>query len=334
MEKSEYTIKEQSLPGFISRLSWSAIFAGVAIAIAAQLLLSLLGLSIGFGSINPVESEKPFSGLGTGALLWWVISMLISLFTGGWVAGWFSNKVQKTDLVLHGLLTWCLLSLLNLYFITSTVGKIVGGAGSVITKGLSIAGEGIKAVAPQAGDVIKDQLNLDSNSIGKLKKEAELILKQTDKRALQPENLKNKAKQASGKVENAGKSILENPQQADAKIDSLVKKLFGTGDAAFEAADRDALVNVVIHKTGKPKAEAEQIVDNWVNTIKQTKEKLKQAKDEAIAKAKQAGEDVASALSKFAIFSFFGLLLGAISASIGAGTGGKKYAEKITIHTP
>lgn len=333
MKTSEHTIKDKSIGGLISRLSWSAIFAGVFIAVAAQLLLSLLGLSIGFGSINPVESDKPFSGLGTGALLWWIISMLISLFTGGWVAGWFSNQVQKTDLILHGLLTWCLLSLLNLYLITSSVGKIVGGAGSVITKGLSVAGEGIKAVAPEAAGLIKDQANAEGNPLSKLKNEAELLLKQTDKKALQPEQLKDKAKQALNKAENTGKSILENPQQAGAKVDSLIAKLFNSGDATFEAADRDALVNVVINKTGKSRAESEQIVDNWITTIKQTKEQLKQAKEEAIATAKQVGEDVASGLAKFAIFSFFGLLLGAISASFGASIAGKKYALSVITST-
>ncbi|MGY0038012.1 hypothetical protein [Pedobacter sp. NJ-S-72] len=135
---------------FFERLSWSSVFAGAFIAIAVQLLLSLLGLSIGFGSINPLEDAKPFSGLGTGALIWWIITMLISLFAaGGLVAGWFSNQIQKTDLILHGLITWRLLTFLNIYLVTSSVSKIAGGAGSVITKGLSMAGKGIESIAPE-----------------------------------------------------------------------------------------------------------------------------------------------------------------------------------------
>ena len=76
MTKTIHTLSDKSPVGFISRLSWSAVFAGVFIALAVQLLLSLLGLSIGFGSINPVEEARPFSGLGTGALIWWVGSRL------------------------------------------------------------------------------------------------------------------------------------------------------------------------------------------------------------------------------------------------------------------
>ena len=196
MSQTIHTTSDNTAVSFINRLSWSAIIAGVFIAIAVQLLLSFLGLGIGFGSINPMEEAKPFSGLGTGALIWWIITMLISVFTGGWVAGWFSNHIQKTDLVLHGLLTWCLLTFLNMYLITSSVGKIVGGAGSVITKGFSMAGDGIKAVAPEAGNLIKDQLGVDQNTFAKMKQEAELLLKQTEKKELQPEALENKANQA------------------------------------------------------------------------------------------------------------------------------------------
>lgn len=68
----------------------------------------------------------------------------------------------------------------------------------------------------------------------------------------------------------------------------------------------------------------------WVNTINTTKEKIKQAKEEAVQKAKVVGEEVASGLSKAAIFSFFGLLLGAISASIGAGLAVRRRERYLT----
>ncbi|MFW0718579.1 hypothetical protein [Pedobacter sp. N23S346] len=312
------TLNDKSAIGFISRLSWSAIIAGVFIAIAVQLLLSFLGLGIGFGSIDPVEETKPFSGLGTGALIWWIVTMLISVFTGGWVAGWFSNHVQKTDLILHGLLTWCLLTFLNLYLITSSVGKVVGGVGSVITKGFSAAGAGIKSVAPEAGNMIEDQLGIDKNTFGKMKEEAELLLKQTEKKELQPGALKAKANAAEGQGESTGKDILENPQLAQQKLDALVNKLFSANDSTFNAVDQEALVNIVQNRTGKSEAESKQIVENWVNTLNSAKEKIKTVKAEAEQKARKIGDEMASALSKFAIFSFIGMILGAVAAAIGA----------------
>lgn len=318
MEHKIRTTGDKSVLGFINRLSWGGIIAGVFIAIAVQLLLSFLGLSIGFGSINPLDEAKPFSGLGMGALVWWIISMLISVFSGGWVAGWFSNHIQKTDLVLHGLLTWCLLTFLNMYLITSSVGKIIGGAGSVITKGFSLAGEGIKSVAPEAGNMIKDQLGIDENTFGKMKQEAELLLKQTEKKELQPANLEKKIDQGSGQGKSTGKAILENPQEAQQRIDALINKLFSQDDSVFDAADKEALVNIVKNRTGKSQAESEKIVENWITTIKTTKEKIQEVKVKTEAKAREVGDEMASALSKFALFSFFGMLLGAVSASFGA----------------
>ncbi|WP_316739184.1 hypothetical protein [Pedobacter aquatilis] len=318
MEHKIQTAGDKSVLGFISRLSWGAIIAGVLIAIAVQLLLSFLGLGIGFGSINPLDEAKPFSGLGMGALVWWIVSMLISVFSGGWVAGWFSSHVQRTDLVLHGLLTWCLLTFLNMYLITSSVGKIIGGAGSVITKGFSLAGEGIKAVAPEAGKMVKDQLGVDENTFGKMKQEAERLLKQTEKKELQPGSLDKKINQASGEGKSTGKEILENPQEAQQRIDALISKLFSQNDSTFEAADKEALVNIVRNRTGKSQAESEQIVDNWITTIKTAREKVQEVKAQAEAKAREVGDEMASALSKFALFSFFGMLVGAVSASYGA----------------
>ncbi|OWK69869.1 hypothetical protein [Pedobacter sp. AJM] len=318
MSQTIHTVRDKSAIGFISRLSWSAIISGVFIAIAIQLLLSLLGLSIGMGSIDPLEEAKPFSGLGTGALIWWIVTMLISLFTGGWVAGWFSNHVQKTDLVLHGILTWCLLTFLNLYLITSSVGKVVGGVGSVITKGFSMAGEGIKAAAPEAGNMIKDQLGVDENTFGKMKQEAELLLKQSGKKELQPGALKEKANEATGAGESTGKDILENPQDAQQKLDALFSKLFSASDSTFNAVDQEALVNIVQKRTGKSRVESQQIVENWVSTLNTAKVKLKEVKAEAEQKARKVGDEMASAISKFAIFSFIGMILGAFSASMGA----------------
>lgn len=318
MSQITQTLKEQSVTGFISRLSWSAIIAGVFTAVAIQLLLSFLGLGIGMGSIDAVEESKPFSGLGTGALIWWIVTMLLSLFTGGWVAGWFSNHVQKTDLILHGLLTWCLLTFLNLYLITSSVGKVVGGVGSVITKGFSLAGQGVKAAAPGAGTLVKEQLGIDDNTFSKMKEEAELLLMQTGKKELQPGAIKGQTNDATSEAKETGKDILENPQAAQEEIDSLFNKLFSVGESTFSEVDQTALVNVVQKRTGKSRAESEQIVNNWVTTLKSAKEKMKEVGAEAEQKAREVGDDVASAISKFALFSFLGLVVGAASASWGA----------------
>jgi hypothetical protein len=71
-----------------ARISWGAIFAGAIIALATQLVLTLIGTAVGLATLNPATGENP-SGttLGIGAGVWLVISSLVSLFLGGYVAG-------------------------------------------------------------------------------------------------------------------------------------------------------------------------------------------------------------------------------------------------------
>ena len=51
---------------FMKRISWSAVFAGVLVAIVSQMLLTLLGLGIGLSTVDPVSEQNPTAGLGTG----------------------------------------------------------------------------------------------------------------------------------------------------------------------------------------------------------------------------------------------------------------------------
>ncbi|RYY08132.1 MAG: hypothetical protein EOO36_24060, partial [Cytophagaceae bacterium] len=62
-------------PGLLparKRISWGAIFAGTVLAIVLQLALSLLGLGIGLGTIDPLTEQNPMAGIGTGAAIWWI----------------------------------------------------------------------------------------------------------------------------------------------------------------------------------------------------------------------------------------------------------------------
>jgi len=113
MEHSKLYAQPGYTTGLINlkRISWSAIFAGVLVAIVVQMLLSLLGFGIGLGTIDAVEEKNPTAGLGIGSAIWYILSSLISLFAGSWVAGRLANAPRLFDGILHGVLTWCLVTL-------------------------------------------------------------------------------------------------------------------------------------------------------------------------------------------------------------------------------
>ncbi|NJK87521.1 MAG: hypothetical protein HC906_17600 [Bacteroidales bacterium] len=65
------------------RISWGAIFAGALVMLVVMMLLSLLGIGIGAGTINPLSEQQPLEGLGTGTVVWWIISNLIAVLLAG-----------------------------------------------------------------------------------------------------------------------------------------------------------------------------------------------------------------------------------------------------------
>src|SRR5262245_29953102 len=84
------------------RISWSAILAGVAVACGIATLLALLGAGLGASSVNPLRESNPFAGLGTGALVWMVISGIIAFFIGGWLAAYGGWGPTRTEALTHG----------------------------------------------------------------------------------------------------------------------------------------------------------------------------------------------------------------------------------------
>jgi hypothetical protein len=135
-------------------VSWSSIFAGVTAVIAVQLLLNLLGIGVGAATINPQQGQQPGQGLAVGAAIWFVLSSIISLFVGGWIAGRLAGTPNKKDAALHGFVTWALASLVLFYLLSTAVGGLVGGAAGVLGQTASLAARGAAAVTPAATNAI------------------------------------------------------------------------------------------------------------------------------------------------------------------------------------
>ncbi len=109
-----------------ARVSWGAILAGAMTALSTLLILSLIGVGIGLSTLEPATGESP-SGttIGIGAVIWWIVSSLASLFVGGYVAGRLAGNFNGW---MHGLVTWSTVSLLTVLLLSSAVGRIFAGA--------------------------------------------------------------------------------------------------------------------------------------------------------------------------------------------------------------
>ncbi|RZL16708.1 MAG: hypothetical protein EOO62_00480 [Hymenobacter sp.] len=299
------------------RISWGAIFAGALLAIVLQLALSLLGLGVGLGTIDPLTEQNPMAGIGIGAAIWWIVTMLGSLYLGATVASRLAGMPRPTDGLLHGLLTWAVVTMLTFYLLTTAVGRIIGGVTGVAGRALSGMGSGLAAAAPGAGDAIKGELKDQGIDLNDLKHQARLLLRQTGKSELTPENLARQASSAGRQAKDEAGQAAANPQAAGDSFDDVIDNLTSKADNLGNAADRDAAVNVVMKRTGKSRAESEQVVDNWIATAKQAQAKFAEMKVQAEQKARQAGDAAAEGLSKAALLAALGLGLGAAAAAFG-----------------
>ena len=313
------------------RIWWGAVFGGVAIALVVQLLLSMLGLGIGFGSINPLTESNPFEGLGTGALVWWVLSMLIALFFGGLAAGRLSGIRAGFDRVMHGILTFSIYSLFSFYLLTTTVGGIISGVGSLAGQIISMAGKGVGAVAPKVGELAQKEMDRQGLSLENIKREAGQMLRDTGNPELQSESLKQRSNRVTDTLRSSAGNTAQHPQIIGKNTGSLFERLFAEGNDVINNADRDAAINVVMKRTGKSRQESEQIVDNWIYTYHQGQQKLDTLKQKAEQEARETGDAIASAASKASIFAFIGLVLGAAAAAGGAGAGRPQDTEVVEL---
>ena len=286
-------------------------------ALVSQLAFSLLGLGLGASAADPY-SDNPMGGLGFGAAIWTLLSVLISLFTGGYVAGRLAGMPRKQDSMLHGLVTFGLTSLLGFYLLTSGLGSLIGGAGSLVSSVVSKATSAASNAAPGLIDSAKDKLQSSGIDISDIQGQAEQLLRQTGMPALQPENLQARAQNTGDQAQNTAQNAAQDPNAANTDIKGLVSKVFGQNqDVADQAKNREALVNVIVSRTGKSRPEAEQIVNNYQQTYEQAKAKAQQLKEEAKEKGLAAADAARKGAAKGGLAASLALLLGAIAAAVG-----------------
>ncbi|MEN6467311.1 MAG: hypothetical protein ABFD62_19225 [Syntrophaceae bacterium] len=265
----------------VKRTSWGAIFAGMVVALVVELALNVLGLGIGLGVVNPATEQTPFAGVGIGAGIWFVISTIIALFAGGWVAGRLSGFPRTLTGTLHGLVVWGLVTLLSFYFMTTAVGMLISGVAGVIGRSLSLVASGIQTVAPQA--MQQDQ-------------------QEAQQRGVTLDTITQQGRQLLGQ----GGAVTEQQNQ---ELGQALQRLFANPQQP-SAQDRETVVSILVQRSNMSRPDAEARVDQWINQYYQARQGALQTTEQAFG-----------AMSKAAIWAFIGMILGAIAAGFGGALG-------------
>ena len=277
------------LPTGLRRISWGAIIAGAILTLVVQIMLSLLGVGIGLATLDPAGNGSPdASTLGSASGIWTILTVLIATFVGAYAAARLSGAGEKTDGVLHGIVTWATSTLVIVYLLTSGVSAVIGGTFGAL-------GSSISGVASAA-------TSLTPNSLSALPDGIEGQVRGLLQRGEQ------QADQAATDVQQQGQQAANTARQAtgEADLSKAVPEIAAGLAKDATPEQRQAAITVISQQAGISQAEAETRLTQFQATY-----------DEAVQKAKVAADKTAQVLSAAAFATFIALVLGLIVGALG-----------------
>lgn len=320
----------------IPRISWGAVFAGGLISLIIYLILSVLGTAIGASALDPLGDSHPLAGFGAGTGVWLTVTTLLSIFAGAYIAG----RSAPGQGALHGLLTWSLTTLATVWLLASLATGLASAAANTVSKGLSLAGQGVAAAAPQVASGVKEQLRENGIDLDwdNLKGELDTALRQIGKAGLDPQRLREDVQRSTNDAEAGARDTARDPQAASVEFGDWFAKVRERGEPAMAAADKDALAHLIAARTGQSPEQARATADRYAQTYAEAIAKYEQLKAQARQKAREAAQTAASGVSKAAWSSLIVLLLGGLIAFFAGRLGYRRqpvYAVEQTdeVHT-
>ncbi|MFP4418471.1 MAG: hypothetical protein ACLFSB_14480 [Chitinispirillaceae bacterium] len=271
------------------RISWGAIFAGVFVALGVQILLGFLGAAIGLAAVDPTNPGT----FTIAAAIWLIISGIVSLFAGGWVAGRLSGEPVGLDRAIHGVVLWGLATLVSLFLITSTAMAIIGGAFGLVESTVTTTGEAAAQLVPQVGQIVQQQFGGPGSPISEIRDQAEQLLQQAA-------------------------DTLESPQQRQQiqkdlqTIYSALSQLATEGEIPDQS--RQQIQQILVQRTDMSPQEAQSTLSDWIKQAEQAREQL-MAQLDSVAQATEEAADTAAQASGWIFF----ILLLSLAAAIAGG---------------
>lgn len=240
-------------PATLRRLSWQAVFGGLIVTLAVQLLLTVLAISIGASTNQPDLGRSA----GQTAAIAMIIISIISLFFGGWVSGRLSGLIGSSEGALHGLVTWGAATLLTVWLLGSAAVGVLGGMVKFWSQNLPTKDQMSQismTPAPQNNmnaSAVGDKANNDLNSI---KQEARNI---AQKHAATP----------TGRPPEE-QSTQPQGQGTSSQLVSALDRMFSHGEN-INPNDRNTVVNILVTQDNMSRSDANETVDRWIKAYQQ-----------------------------------------------------------------
>jgi hypothetical protein len=279
-------------------ISWRAVAAGAAAALALTLVLLAIGSAVGFSSVSPwANSGVSATTFEIGSGIYLVVMAMISSTIGGYIAGRLRTKwtglhnyeVQFRDTA-HGFLAWAVATILGAAFLASASTFLAAGVATGASSGAGAA----------AG---AQRNNTSAYTVGQLFRPAaggSAASSASSAGATAPAGAAGAAGAAGGGT-NAGSGGVPNANRQAFVILTHSAANGGT----LPDTDRTYLAQLVASQTGTSQADAEKRVD------------------QVMAQAKAAADKARKAAAALSIWLAISMLAGAFSAALAAIEGGQ-----------
>ncbi|UBF26059.1 hypothetical protein K9N68_31755 [Kovacikia minuta CCNUW1] len=140
------------------RVRWGPVLAGLVVALSSQLILSALGAAIGLTSIAGSGAPRSDAGGVSSAVgIWAIISLLISLFIGGWITARACGPMNRNTALLNGAILWATTLAISAWLLASGVSGAFGILGANAGEIINQAQQSGAAVPNNAPNVTADQ---------------------------------------------------------------------------------------------------------------------------------------------------------------------------------
>lgn len=142
-ESHDPEVPSAAIPAIgVDRVRWGPILAGVAVALATLLVLTVLGLAVGLAAFEPDELGSPM--FGTASAIWGIIAAIVAFMLGGWFAAYSAGVTGTGNGTLNGMMVGVTAIVLMLWFVGSGLGNLLGAVagnlGAVMDVGQQVAG--------------------------------------------------------------------------------------------------------------------------------------------------------------------------------------------------
>lgn len=312
----------------VHRISWGAIIAGAVIAVALMTFFTIFGIGIGAAIIDPQFDQNPTKGMSISAGIYLVVTQLIALGAGGFVAARMAGIPRTISSLLHGASVWAVTTVFLAWASIVGAGAVFGAAGSLMSGTASAVASAGEAMVPENISLPDPSKLADQLSINDLPEEVQTILRE---KGITEANLRSEAKAAfrdvfSKREQEAAlaeakatiKDMVTSPGDIDSDLDAFADDMLGGPNAIISEEDRQQALATLERRLGITPQEAEQVVASVEKGIDTAIKELREMVNTAKTKVVEAAQNASDTLSTIALLLTLASLLGLIAACGGA----------------